>query len=410
MTVKNAKTPNGWVFYDAHCAFCKGCAGRAERLLGRRGFTIAPLQSLSAPDSDEMRVQLPNGRIFGGADAIITLARRVWWAWPLWLAAQIPGVMPLLRTGYRFIARRRHCIGGACEIRRRTTWIDWLPLVVFPTLALGVRNVLPDWQFMWLLAFAIFLGCKWLTWRRVRTTGQPPGSERTLGYLFAWPGMDAKEFLNDKSARPPKIREWLFALGKTFFGAILLRLATTNVFASTPMLNGWLTMFSVVLLLHFGLFHLLALFWQSCGVAAKPLMRAPLLATSLAEFWGARWNTAFNNLAHDFTFRPIARRFGTAWATLAAFFVSGLIHDLVISLPAHGGYGLPTAYFILQGSAVLFERSVAGRKLGLGRGGRGWLFMFVITAAPAYWLFHRVFIHNVILPMTEAVGTIWNTP
>jgi D-alanyl-lipoteichoic acid acyltransferase DltB (MBOAT superfamily) len=166
----------------------------------------------------------------------------------------------------------------------------------------------------------------------------------------------------------------------------------------------------IVFLLHFGLFHGLALLWQCLGVAAKPVMRSPLLASSLAAFWSKRWNTAFNTLACDLAYRPLARRLGSALATLAVFLISGLIHDLVISLPARSGYGWPTAYFLLQGGAVLLERSRAGRALGLGRGLRGWLFVLCVTAVPAVGLFHPSFIRNVILPMFQAIGATWNTP
>jgi alginate O-acetyltransferase complex protein AlgI len=49
-------------------------------------------------------------------------------------------------------------------------------------------------------------------------------------------------------------------------------------------------MVGLILTLHFGLFQILALFWQRLGVAAEPIMKAPLRATSLGEFWGKRWN------------------------------------------------------------------------------------------------------------------------
>ena len=42
---------------------------------------------------------------------------------------------------------------------------------------------------MWLMAFAIFFGCKWLTWKRACRTGLHPSTLGSLGYLFAWPGM-----------------------------------------------------------------------------------------------------------------------------------------------------------------------------------------------------------------------------
>ena len=58
-------------------------------------------------------------------------------------------------------------------------------------------------------------------------------------------------------------------------------------------------MLGLILLLHFGSFELIALFWQSRGVNAKPIMSAPLRATSLAEFWGKRWNLGFRQFSHD---------------------------------------------------------------------------------------------------------------
>jgi hypothetical protein len=163
-------------------------------------------------------------------------------------------------------------------------------------------------------------------------------------------------------------------------------------------------MLGVVLLLHFGLFHLLALGWQAAGVNAQPIMRAPLLATSLAQFWGRRWNMAFHALAHDLVFRPLVRRWGATCAGIGVFLISGLVHEAVISLPARGGYGLPTAYFGIQALGVLMERSTWGRRFGLGQGFRGWLFMLFCTAGPAFWLFHPIFIRNIILPMLRAIG------
>jgi len=417
MTDLNAEQPAGWVFYDGECAFCVGWVQRVERPLARHGFALIPLQtpwvreSLSLDKTallKEMRLKLADGHVLGGADAAVAAARYIWWLWPLWLIAQIPGTRPLLRKGYGIIAANRHCRSGACRVPRRNAWLDWLPLVTLPPAAIAFRNPFSDWVFMWLLAFAIFFGCKWLTWRRAKHLAAD--SFHSLAYLFGWPGMDAKDFLTNLPAKLPDFKDWLSASAKTLLGMSALLLAVSRVGSDSPLIIGWLGMFGMVMLLHFGLFHVLALAWQAVGVAARPLMRSPLLATSLADFWGERWNTAFNKLAHDLAFRPVARRAGVSWATLGVFAISGMVHDLVISLPARGGYGLPTAYFALQGAAVLFERSKPGRALGLGHGWRGWLFMFTVTAVPAFWLFHPPFIHHVILPMLHALGTTWNTP
>jgi predicted DCC family thiol-disulfide oxidoreductase YuxK len=115
------------IYYDDECRFCRGMLQRFGRSLARRRFTFVPLQS---PDAarllrvseehllDEMRLRLEDGAVLGGASAVAGIARRIWWAWPLWALSRVPGAMSLLNAGYRWIARNRHCLHGACEVRR----------------------------------------------------------------------------------------------------------------------------------------------------------------------------------------------------------------------------------------------------------------------------------------------------
>src|SRR6478736_1904063 len=414
MTDIIAKQPAaGWVCYDGECPLCLRWLRRVERPLLRHGFNFIPLQTawvkarLNLADSDpltEMRLLVPNQQVLDGADAAVVLMRYVWWLWPLWMISRIPGAMPLFRAVYRRIAAKRHCAAGACAISKQTRWLDWLPLVTLLLVTLPFRAHLPNWIFMWLFVTAMFAGCKWLTWRRAQTNGRPTSSARTLGYLFTWPGMDAKSFLTGQHTSTPKLTEWLWAGSRLIAGLALIRLAACETFVTNDIANAWIAMFGLTLILHFGAFHLAALVWQRVGVPAKPLMQSPTTATSLADFWGARWNTAFNKLVSDLAFWPLARRANATWAVLGVFAISGITHELAISFPARGGYGLPFAYFILQGVGVLIERSKLGQTLGLGRGFRGWLFMVIFTATPAYWLFHPAFINNVILPMLRAIG------
>lgn len=253
---------------------------------------------------------------------------------------------------------------------------------------------------MWALAAALFAACKAYTWARARGASTP---WRTLAYFLLWPGMDAKAFLDTRArAVPPRLPESLFALAKTALGIVLIWIVAPR--ATDPLLKGWIGLFGAIFILHFGTFHLLSVIWRRAGVQAEPIMRAPILAASLGELWGRRWNLGFHDPAHDFIFVPLAPRIGAPLAALMVFFVSGLIHDLVISVPAGAGYGLPTAYFVLQGLGVLFERSSPGRKLGLGRGLIGRIFAIVIAAGPVYWLFHPPFVRNVFLPFLEAIG------
>lgn len=404
----------GWICYDGGCAQCLRWMRRVEQPLARLGYNFVALQDpwvkehlncLETERLTEMRLVLPNNHVLGGADAVITLARYVWWLWPLWLIGQFPGAMPLLRATYRWVAWNRQCASGRCKPSTRTTWLGWLPLPVLLGATLPFRDHLPNWIFMWLFVTAMFAGCKWLTWRRAQKRHHTTNMTRNFGYLFGWPGMDASSFLTGQQDATPKLTEWLLAAARVVVGVTLLWFAANAGITANPVANAWIGMLGLTLLLHFGLFHLAALIWQRAGVPAKPLMQAPATATSLAAFWGVRWNTAFNKLVHDLAFRPLARQFGVAWATLGVFGISGIIHELAISFPARGCYGLPFSYFMLQGFGVLLERSSFGRGLGLGSGWRGWLFMLLFTATPAYWLFHPTFVQNVILPMLKTIGT-----
>ncbi|MDB5307199.1 MAG: hypothetical protein JWO38_1401 [Gemmataceae bacterium] len=261
----------------------------------------------------------------------------------------------------------------------------------------------PPWAVMWALAAAIFAACKWLTWRRTPAPRSPAG--RQAAYLLAWPGLDAPAFLDPRPrARRPAPAEWAFAAGKMGFGGVLVWGAVPFVPADLPLLRGWVGMAGLIFVLHFGTFHLLSCAWRAAGVDAKPLMNWPIRSASLGEFWGRRWNTAFRDLAHRFLFRPLTRWVGPRAGVAAGFLFSGVIHDLVISVPAGGGYGWPTAYFVLQGLGLVAERSKAGKAIGLGRRWRGRAFTAVVVAGPAYGLFHPPFVLNVVLPFLTAIG------
>jgi len=64
----------------------------------------------------EMRVATADGNLYGGAQAIVYLARQIWWAWPLYAAAKLPGVPRILDAGYRWFADHRTCASGMCSI------------------------------------------------------------------------------------------------------------------------------------------------------------------------------------------------------------------------------------------------------------------------------------------------------
>lgn len=261
------------------------------------------------------------------------------------------------------------------------------------------------WAWMWSLAVLIYVACKGLTWHYARRSGV--GNKQAAEYLLLWPGMDSEAFLHGRnSVDEPSLSEWLFAAVKMTIGIVLLAGVLPRLSPERELLVGWIGMIGLIFVLHFGLFHLLSCWWRSHGVDAKPLMDWPIVSTSLGEFWGRRWNRAFRDLTFRYLFRPLTQRFGAAWGLMAGFLMSGLVHDVVISIPAGGGYGGPTLFFVGQGLGMLLERSSIGRCVGLGAGVVGWLFTAVCLVLPVGLLFHPPFVRNVILPFLHAIGAV----
>jgi predicted DCC family thiol-disulfide oxidoreductase YuxK len=118
----------GWVLYDGECPLCLKAVARFTPLLRRHHFDLAPLQMPWVqqrfglkPNEPlaEMKLLAGDETIYGGADALTQIARRIWWAWPLFAVTQIPGAMILLRAVYRWIATNRTCVGNVCRLSAR---------------------------------------------------------------------------------------------------------------------------------------------------------------------------------------------------------------------------------------------------------------------------------------------------
>jgi Membrane bound O-acyl transferase family len=264
-----------------------------------------------------------------------------------------------------------------------------------------------SWELMWVMAFSIYTGCKALTWRNARIPEAPAWKQ--AAYLLGWPGMDAVTFLGTirrTERSTPLSIEWLGAAVKAGLGTALLFGVARTVAPHSAYIAGWTGMIGIVLALHFGVFHLLSCFWRGLRLEARPLMNRPIASTSLSEFWGRRWNTAFRDLTYRFLFRPLTARFGPRLGLLAGFVVSGAVHDLVISVPARGGYGGPTLYFAIQGTAIVMERTPFGRRIGLGSGWPGRAFAMLVLIGPISLLFHRQFVLRVIIPFMRAIRAL----
>ena len=116
------------MFYDARCPLCRGWIRRLYGILVRRGLHPVPMQAawarrtLGLAETDplvEMKLMTRGGTVYGGADALVQITRAIWWLWPLFALAQIPGAKTLLRRAYLRLAANRPCDDGRCAIAER---------------------------------------------------------------------------------------------------------------------------------------------------------------------------------------------------------------------------------------------------------------------------------------------------
>lgn len=397
----------GDLFYDGDCVLCCRWKARFEKPLNKLGYRLIPLQDAIAtgnhpipPEAFMREIQLrkADGQWLGGVDALLDIGDKHPWLRPLAALCCLPGIHNLCLLLYRLIANNRHCANGICQMknqRNRTT--PWLPLILLLGLSLMLRPSLEPWIGMWAIALAIYAGCKWLTLQDAMPQSKKPPFNRVLAYLLMWPGMDATRFLNDTPTTNPGRQEWLFAAAKTALGVGLWLCAGKLMHWGYPLVAAWFGMVGIVMMFHFGTFHLLALLWRRTGYDAQPTMNWPIMARTLAEFWGKRWNLAFNHLATVYCFRPLTRRLDPKTALILTFLLSGLVHELVITLPARGGYGLPTLYFIIQGIGIALQRTPYLRlhpRLNYA------LTAFALVA-PLPLLFPPAFIEQVVIPMIK---------
>jgi predicted DCC family thiol-disulfide oxidoreductase YuxK len=104
--------------YDGECAMCRASAlwlmrralssGRLEILPCRSGVRVARFPHVSEEAClGAMQLVLADGRVLAGADAVPELLRRIrGWGWVAGVFAW-PGVRPLARRVYAWVARHR---------------------------------------------------------------------------------------------------------------------------------------------------------------------------------------------------------------------------------------------------------------------------------------------------------------
>jgi acetyl esterase len=107
------------VIYDGDCGFCRQSVELLRRWDREHVLRFVPFQDGAAVARFEialpalaaaMHLVLPDGRVFAGADAAPELLRLL--PGKRWLAPvfRVPGVLPLARRAYAWIAARRRCL------------------------------------------------------------------------------------------------------------------------------------------------------------------------------------------------------------------------------------------------------------------------------------------------------------
>ncbi|OEL24097.1 putative long-chain-alcohol O-fatty-acyltransferase 4 [Dichanthelium oligosanthes] len=100
------------------------------------------------------------------------------------------------------------------------------------------------------------------------------------------------------------------------------------------------------------------------GTELEPEFDRPYLASSLRDFWSRQWNLMVPGVLRPCVYRPVRARLGAAAGVLAAFLVSGLMHEVMFYyITLEAGTGEVTAFFALHGACAVAERWCAAQRL-----------------------------------------------
>lgn len=277
----------------------------------------------------------------------------------------------------------------------------WIPFLILAGLLAG-RFRLPLWT-GWLIVFALLFGANFVLIGEdsiIRMIGICAvllagmkglvyvawggrlGWGRYLIFSLGWFGMDPGSFV--------KRREGLSYQEDLAWGFGLMLVGTLGAWLVWAM--GWrqiLVMFLPMSLgFHFGALRVLKGVLRKAGYPVRTLFPNLLKAKGVADFWSRRWNVGYSQMMQRLVGRPVEQVLGRNAGLFSVFLISGLFHEVAITLPVNAGYGLPTAFFASHGFLVLLEKK-RGRPLGK-------IFALLAVGVPLGFLFPPEFQTEVI--------------
>lgn len=303
-----------------------------------------------------------------------------------------------------------YVLNSAGAARGAWRFIAWLMTITATIVAERLTQYEPPGVRMIAVILALLYGMK-------AVVGVEAGARlsplRWLGFACLWFGMRPAIFIRAGGASLPSARELILkGLARAILGLLLVVLARliwlngeslgterARWLATPPLLAG------LSLVLHFGLFNMLAGGWRHLGVDTRPLFRAPALASSLNEFWSRRWNLAFSEMTALAIYRPASGALGRKAALVLAFIISGALHEVAISVPVLAGVGGPSLYFLLHGLLVVIESRLERRGTPINSRpwlGRCWTLAWLLLPLPI--LFHRPFLAGIVWPVVGMGG------
>lgn len=173
--------------------------------------------------------------------------------------------------------------------------------------------------------------------------------------------------------------------------AVAVAIAVAVILQVTPELEGaayWLARwgfgalfcYAIVELLH----SILVIGYGLGGIAVPRINDFPIRSTTLAEFWGRRWNRVVAGWLRDYLFFPLARRRQITLGICAAFAGSTVIHFWIAWVPLDTEAGLLMAsFFVVQAIALLLERELAVETWSRARR-RGWTIGWLLISSPLF--------------------------